>query len=212
MSGHEEAYKSALAGKNIPIVTADDKWKLLFGEEGATPEINAMAKELDELIDRQSMYKQKIRDIKRLKKTLLDEVIVLSDKLNSGDKSAGKELDDHKRLVKDCNSEMEELEESLIGLPTAIYELNFKLMLASMEVCYDKLHANTERINEIDSWLYATRKELKKQVIRLQEGETENFNLYSYMHQIFGPEVLDIFDMAYDPEREHRVRTTDLAD
>ena len=115
-----------------------------------------------------------------------------------------------KSLVKDCNSEMEQLEESLIGMPTAIYELNFKLMIASMEVCYSKLHSNTERINEIDAWLSTTRKELTKQVIRLQEGEAENFNLYSYMHQIFGPEVLDIFDMAYDPEREHKVRSGDI--
>ena len=51
-----------------------------------------------------------------------------------------------------------------------------------------------------------TRKELKKQVIRLQEGEMENFNLYSYMHQIFGPEVIDIFDLKYDPNRRHPVR------
>jgi hypothetical protein len=48
--------------------------------------------------------------------------------------------------------------------------------------------------------------ELKKNVIRLQEAEMENYNLYSYMHQIFGPEVMDIFDMEYDPDKRHPIR------
>ena len=43
-------------------------------------------------------------------------------------------------------------------------------------------------------------------MIRLQEAEMENYNLYSYMHQIFGPDVVEIFDMKYDPERRHPIR------
>ncbi len=207
MSREEDVYMPALVGKNIPIVTTDDKWKMLFGEEGVSEEIQALANELNKLMDSQAAFKQKIKDIKRLKKTLLDEVIGISDRLNKGDKSAAKELDDRKRLIGDCNTQIEALEDQLVGLPREIYQLNYKVMVASMSVCYERLHRNTDEINEIDEWLSNTRKELKKQVIRLQEGEMENFNLYSYMHDIFGPEVVDIFDMEYDPERNHRIRT-----
>jgi chromosome segregation ATPase len=207
MPRNDDAYMSALKGRKIPIVTADDSWRMLFGEEGASPEINEMAEELDSLLDKQSSARQKIKDIKRLKKTLLDEVIGLSDRLNNGDKSAERSLDDHQRLIADCNEQMDDLEELLMELPEQIYDINYKLMVASMSVCYEKLHRNTDIINEIDEWLQSTRKELKKQVIRLQEGEMENFNLYSYMHKIFGPEVVDIFDMSYDPEKDHKIRT-----
>ena len=48
--------------------------------------------------------------------------------------------------------------------------------------------------------------ELKKNVIRLHETEMENYNLYSYMHQIFGPEVIEIFDVKYDPDKRHPIR------
>ena len=94
---------------------------------------------------------------------------------------------------------MGECREMDAALPKEIQEVNYKLMLATMEICYDRMKKNTDVIREIDEWLNKTRVELKKQVVRKQESETENFNLYSYMHDIFGSEVLEIFDMQYNP-------------
>lgn len=39
------------------------------------------------------------------------------------------------------------------------------------------------------------RKELKKKIIRKQEGEQKNKELYAYMHDIFGPDVIEMFDI-----------------
>ena len=75
----------------------------------------------------------------------------------------------------------------------------------------NKMHENTEEINRIDAWLREIRMQLKKAIIHKQEGEIENFNLYSYMHQIFGPEVIEIFDMKYDPDKKHPIRTLNRA-
>ncbi len=41
--------------------------------------------------------------------------------------------------------------------------------------------------------------ELKKNVVRKQEYEISNQEIYSYMHDIFGAEVVDLFDMKYNP-------------
>ena len=79
-------------------------------------------------------------------------------------------------------------------------------MVETMKVCYERLHDNTSDIKSLDEWITRARIELKKNVIRLQEAEMENYNLYSYMHQIFGPEVVEIFDMKYDPDRRHPIR------
>ena len=61
----------------------------------------------------------------------------------------------------------------------------------------------TEQISVINNWITDVRAELKKQLIRKQESELDNYNIYTYMHDIFGPEVIELFDMKYDPEQWH---------
>ena len=68
-----------------------------------------------------------------------------------------------------------------------------------MECCYSQIQNNTKEINEISEWITTIRKELKKKVIRKQEGEMRNQALYSYMHTIFGADVIEIFDLKYHP-------------
>ena len=82
-----------------------------------------------------------------------------------------------------------------------------ELMLDTMEICYEQIAQNTMRINEISDWIAGMRIELKKNVVRKQEAELKNQQIYSYMHDIFGAEVIDIFDMKYNPETEHVVKT-----
>ena len=81
MSREEEVYIPALEGKDIPILTLDQRWKLLFGEEGMSPEVREMAQQLQKLLDRQSELREKSKEIKRLKRKLMGEIIGLRDQL-----------------------------------------------------------------------------------------------------------------------------------
>ena len=45
-----EKYTLALEGKDIPILTLDAKWPLLFGSDGLPPKISETAKELKALL------------------------------------------------------------------------------------------------------------------------------------------------------------------
>ena len=69
-----------------------------------------------------------------------------------------------------------------------------------MDICYKAMAENTEEILRISDWITKVRIELKKNVIRKQEKEWLNQEMYAYMHDIFGPEVIEIFDMAYNPD------------
>ena len=89
-------------------------------------------------------------------------------------------------------------------MPVQIQDVNFELMMLTMERCYDTLQSNSAEIEEIGEWVRQVRIELKKKLIRKQEMEQENQNLYTYMHNIFGAEVIDLFDMKYEKKGEEK--------
>lgn len=43
----------------------------------------------------------------------------------------------------------------------------------------------------------------QKKVVRKKEKEAVNARLYAYMHDIFGAEVIELFDMEYDPDQKY---------
>ena len=65
MSREDEVYIPALEGKDIPILTLDHKWQMLFGKKGMSSEIREMADQLQKMIDRQSELREKSKEIKR---------------------------------------------------------------------------------------------------------------------------------------------------
>ena len=209
MAKDDKVYMSALEGKSIPILTLDDKWHQLFTQTEMTPEIESLADELNALVDRDARIRTETKKIKKLKKTLLSEIVPLRDQANKAGGNAAsieKEIQERTRLINECNEKLGGHDDELLDLSREIYDVDYKLMIETMKVCYETLQENTEYIKGLDEWISQVRVELKKNVIRLQEAEMENYNLYSYMHQIFGPEVMDIFDMEYDPDKRHPIR------
>ena len=74
-------------------------------------------------------------------------------------------------------------------------------MCSSDLCCYDTMQENGADIQEIAQWVTEVRIELKKRLIRKQEMEQRNNAIYSYMHDVFGAEVIEIFDMKYNPDQ-----------
>lgn len=77
-------------------------------------------------------------------------------------------------------------------------------MVHTMEMCYQVLKTNEKDILEISRWIDQVRIDLKKNIIRKQDKEIINQEMYSYMHDILGPHVIEVFDMKYNPlERQN---------
>lgn len=205
MAKSEELFKQALVGRKIPILTLDNKWHKLFTQAEYSSEIKSTEKELNELIKRQGKINTECKEIKKLKKKLMDEVVILADEMGEHPtKKQDKDMSDHKRLINECNEKMDAYEEEMVELPRQINQLNNKLMVSTMEVCYKKLQQNTAELEEIEQWIGEIRRELKKKVVRKQEKEAMNHRLYSYMHDIFGADVIELFDMKYNPEEKYQ--------
>lgn len=198
MSKSDEKFKAALDGKKIPILTLDNKWHQLFTKTDPDKQLLKLQDELNELMKRQGKAGTEIKKIKALKKKLMDEIVEKADEASSGkDKKAEGKIEENKRLIGECNEKLEEYEDELIELPGQIDNINKKLMLKTMDVCYDTLKRNKAEIEETAKWITTVRIELKKRLIRKQEQELLNQELYTYMHNIFGADVIDVFDMEY---------------
>ena len=206
MSRTEKVFQPALKGKKIPILTLDNKWHLLFQQKGKPAQVEKTAAELNELLVRQGQINTQVKKVKSLKKQLMDGIMVAADEMNSG-KAGGKtgglpekKLKESKRLIEDCNQKLAKLEDEQLDLPRLIEDKNYDLMLQTMEECYVTLGENTAQIQQIDEWVKQIRIELKKRLVQKQEMEDTNRNLYAYMHDIFGSDVIELFDMKYDPQ------------
>ncbi len=204
MARADDKFKPALVGKKIPILTLDNKWHRLFTQSEFTPELKGLEKNLNDLLKRQAKLTTETKELKKLKKKLMDDVVLLADAMGEHPtKKQDKEMSEHKRLIEECNEKMDAYEEEMVELPRQINQLNNRLMLITMDICYRKLRQSTEELSEIDEWISGIRRELKKKVVRKKEKEAVIARLYAYMHDIFGAEVIELFDMEYDPEQKY---------
>ena len=195
MSRTDDIFRPALAGKKIPIISLDNKWYKLMAGIDHTPEMKELEDRLKELLKRQGKLNGELKEIKKQKAKLMEDIVGVMD---SADGDAKQE--EYSAKINQCNALMDKYQDELLDLPKEINEVTMELMLDTMEICYEIIQENTEKIKEIADWIANVRIELKKNVVRKQECELKNQQMYSYMHDIFGAEVIDIFDMKYNPE------------
>ena len=187
-------FENALLGRHIPILPLDNKWhKLMVGLE-KTEEMLAAEEKIKELLKRQGKINTDIKILKKKKQQLLDGIVGSMD-----EQGAGKSQENDREAIEKINQTLEDYQQELHELPNELGEYNYILMLGTMNQCYEIIADNTAKIEEIAAWIADIRVELKKNVVRKQEKELKNQEIYNYMHDIFGAEVIDIFDMKYDP-------------
>lgn len=192
MSKKGESYKQALSGKKIPILTLDNKWHRLFTMMEPDRELKRLEENLNALLRQQGKMNTESKSIKKIKKKLMDEIVQL---MEHEDKASLKKIDENKRLIEECNGKLDEYQDKLLDLPKEIDQANYALMIRTMEMCYEVLQKNTKEIDEIGEWINRVRIELKKNIVRKQEKEIKNHELYAFMHDIFGADVIEIFDV-----------------
>lgn len=196
----EEEFKEALHEKKIPILVLDQKWHRLFAIHGKTDEIKETEQELDGLLARQGKLNSDVKDLKKLKANLMNNIMENMDESasDSDAKQREKKLEEDKRLIEEINEKIEMAEDELLDLPNLIKEINEELMLLSMDYFYSKLRVNQQEAKEIEDWITQVRIDLKKNIIKKQNREINNREIYAYLHDILGNEVIDIFDIQYD--------------
>ena len=209
MSQDSKDFKELLQGKSIPILTLDNQWHKLFTQTGDNEEIHQYEETLNELLRRQGKLNTEIKSLNVYKKKLMQEIMSIMELPDSPAKE--KKMSENKRLIEESNEKLEAYNDELLDLPRLINQANLELMNVSMKLCYAKIQQIVNDIDEINRWVAAFRMQLKKKMLLKQQKEIWNDELYSYMHNIFGVDVIELFDMKYNPKNV-RNKENDLID
>lgn len=200
----KDEFQTVLKGKKIPILTLDNKWYRLF-EKNMTPEMKKLEGRINDLLKEQGRITNEVKDLKKIKNNLMNEIVAnMPEEGQPMDPSHQKKINESKKMIDQVNARISNYDDQMLDIPRQLDEENFKLMLMSMEICYDEFLSNTEDIEDISAWIKSMRMELKRNIIKKQQMEVKNVELYSYMNDIFGSDVINIFDIKYDVEEKKR--------
>lgn len=188
-------FEKVFKGKKIPIVVLDERWHQLFPDYDKPAQIKQLEEKLDDLMKLQGKFTNDLKDLKRLKNQLMGEIITHMDVNDTKEgKMKEKKLDQNQRLIREIGDKIKEAENQLIDLPYQIKEANEELISGSAAICYKRLSDNTEKIEEINKWILSIREQLKIRILEKQDMEMKNTDIYNYMHDMLGPELLQQLD------------------
>ncbi|MBR5337350.1 MAG: hypothetical protein IK152_05145 [Lachnospiraceae bacterium] len=190
----KEDFIKAVKGKHIPILTLDQKWHELFKFTPKSAEIKEIEEKLNELLKRQGFINNELKGLKKVKSDLMNEIV---ENMNESEGEASAKQAKNQELIKEINDKVDAYNDELLDIPALIKEANDELMIATMDIFYHKLFDNSKVIIEISEWIRKIRVELKNKIVSKKAKEIENQIAYTYMHNVFGHEVIDIFDLKY---------------
>lgn len=193
-----------LAGKKLSVAVLDHGWHEIFQYVKPTKELKQAEEQLNAVLQRQGKLNNESKEIKKLKQKLMDEIVHLMDSIDGGkgDAQNHKKLEENRRLINDCNAKLEQYDDELMELPREIDHYNKILIIETIELCCQDMEQNNKVIGEISDWLNRMRVELKKQVLRKQDREIRNRELYRHLDNIVGAEIMDELELPTLPKKE----------
>ncbi len=201
MKKESEEFRASLEKVQLPILILDKKWHQLFQMIGKSQDIKDAEEQVNHLLKEQGRLNQDIKEFKKIKSNLMDEIVANMDQLEEKRADDKRTLiEDNQRLIEEVNRKLDEASDALLDIPNLLKEENEKLMAFCMDYCYDLLKANGEKIEEIGNWIKKIRLELKKNILLKQDAEIKNQEIYNYMHAFLGAKVINVFDLKFDED------------
>lgn len=192
-----------LRRRRVPILTLDERWHRLFTEEEKTERLKKLELQVNNLLKRQGKANTELQEVRKVKALLMQNIMDnMEDTAGESEKMREKRLGKSQKLIRDANEKIAKLELEVEEVPDRLEDSNRELMEESVELCFERINRNKEEIDEMAEWIQQIRTELKRKLVRKQEMEEENSLIYSSLHDILGPELIEYFDSEYGEDGE----------
>ena len=172
---------------------------MLFPEEKKTATIRRLEENVNALLKKQGKLIQEAKALKKLKRDFMQKIVSNMQEADSEKKEEARlrKLEQSQRYIKEINDKLAISDDQLEAIPGAIRKANEDLLKASFEICYEELKNNRIQIDELDDWINKTKGLLTEKIIIKQDLEKYNSDMYSYMHDILGAEMMEVFDQKH---------------
>ena len=192
-----------LRRNKAPILTLDEHWHRLFTEEDKTDRQKRLEMEVNNLLKKQGKANTDLQDVKKVKARLMQNIMEnMEDLSGEVERAREKRLSKSQKLIREANDKIAQLEYDVEELPNKLTDANRELLEESIQLCYKRINRNKEEIDEMADWIQQIRLELKRKLVRKQEMEEENAKIYTNLHDMLGPELIEYFDSEYGRDGE----------
>ena len=124
-----DALKNKGVFTNIPILTLDERWYRLVNDKIKTDEIAYWEKQVNELLKKQGRLNTDIKDIKKLKKQLINDVVENMES-DDGSRARQKLMNQNQRLIQESKDKIANLEDgSLQELMKSFLQKHLKYVM-----------------------------------------------------------------------------------
>lgn len=190
--------KKTLRKNNISVLILDERWNSLFASISKTPEILKCEENLRELLKEQARLNTEAKDISRLKKTCMDNILKLAaEAFENNNEDAKKEMQACEKEIKRINDRMAQIEQETERIPERIKETNVELLEHMVNVVYFRIRANQKRVRELEMLIEDTKNKLKVYIDEKASLSEDYAGIYSYFHDLLGPEELERLDREF---------------
>jgi hypothetical protein len=183
--------------KSGHIVVLDQNWHHLFNKKKPL-HIQQLEHKLNKLLKEQGKVNTEYTSYKLLKKKMMSEIVEgMSEAFDSKNPEAVSKLNKNQKYIKEINAKTEHYEKRKVDLPEKIEAVNQQLLRDSMIICYERLITNKEIKSKLDQEIKKIHEQVKKLIGEKEDAEGEINQLYTFMHDVAGLDVIEQLDKFY---------------
>lgn len=195
--------RRTLRKNDISLLILDERWNSLFANIAKTPEVINSETKLKELLKEQARLTAEQKEISVRKKSCMDRIIQLTTEVfEKNNPQAKNEMQSCEKEIKSINERLKKIEEEQDAIPDRIREANLELLEYTVNLVYFKIGAGRKRVEELEHLIEETRAKLKEYIDEKEILSEDGTDIYSYFHDLLGPEELEKLDREFFGERK----------
>ena len=189
----EKTFEEIIEKRIVPMLTEYQPFNKLI-KYISNEEINTSIENIKNLIREEKKHVLEVNNLHKEKAKIAPTVLYLSGQINSGNKSAEKEMDKIKERMLEINTEIEKKEIEIQEILVNKEKENIELLRKTLNESYDIIKCDEKKLYPLLDEIEVMRKELEDKRILRDNLQSRINSTYSFIHGFMGGKETERFD------------------